>query len=345
MYRQIIQAIYSLLVLLSLLGCQSVKHNDFAAFVQEPRPSVIGADYLVGVPDELVITVMSDRGVEEVAQTVGPDGKLRLKGFGIVDAAGRTCDEITSELNEIAQTTPVITSIAVRIDKFASQKVFAFGQLDLPGEQSYHGANSVLEVVAAAKPNIRADLRNVQLLRPSPDGEFRRRLTVDLDAMVRDGDSVMNVVLAAGDIVYVPPTQLGAVGLTLQQLFGSTSARMPKPIHEKPSYSEISSTLREVEHIHRLDPRISAIFHDLTIEAKKVSAEFRTSREVLADLAANLSEAEESGLVLVPRNYSFGLSTDRSNDRDFVLIPNDIEADFFGTEARNSVSSVRFWAP
>jgi len=223
MSDRLIQLFCGVLLLLSAAGCQPTRHADFAAFVREPRPSVVGRDYRIGVPDELVVTMMCDRGVEEVAQTLGPDGHLRLNGFGVVPAAGRTCAQITEDLNEIAQTTPAITSLAVRVKTFASQKVFVFGQVDSAGSQPYHGTNSVLDVVAAAKPNLRADVKHIQILRPSPDGEFRRKLTVDLDAMVRGGDTTLDVVLAGGDVVFVPPTTLGSIGLTFQQLFGQTT--------------------------------------------------------------------------------------------------------------------------
>ncbi|MEM9418912.1 MAG: polysaccharide biosynthesis/export family protein [Planctomycetota bacterium] len=272
--------------LLWMLGCQPTQHTDFSAFVQEPRPTVMGQDYRLGVPDELVVTIMSERGVEEVTQTLGPDGKLRLKGFGVVQAAGQTTAQITGTLNEIAQTTKGIHSLAVRVQTFASQKVFVFGQVESTGGQAYHGTNSVLEVVAAAKPNLRADVRNVQVLRPSPDGDFRRKMTVDLDAMMRGGDTTLDVVLAEGDIVFVPPTALGSIGLTFQQLFGSTPTSTPQ-LEPTPREVAVMSSVElpepeptVVENLHRTDAQ--------TLE------ELAALREALAELAQQLQATRDT---------------------------------------------------
>lgn len=272
--------------LLWMLGCQPAKHTDFSAFVQEPRPTVLGQDYRVGVPDELVVTIMSERGVEEVTQTLGPDGKLRLKGFGIVQAAGQTTAQITDTLNEIAQTTDGIHSLAVRVQTFASQKIFVFGQVESTGGQAYHGTNSVLEVVAAAKPNLRADVRHVQVLRPSPDGEFRRKMTVDLDAMVRGGDTTLDVVLAEGDIVFVPPTALGSIGLTFQQLFGGVPQSNPQP---EPAPREVG-VMSKVE-LPEPEPTVVENIHSTDAQTLE---ELTALREALAELAQQLQETRDA---------------------------------------------------
>jgi hypothetical protein len=43
-------------------------------------------------------------------------------------------------------------------------------------------------------------------------------MTVDLNKMIREGDTTQNAVLEEGDIIYVPPTGFAAVGLALQQI-------------------------------------------------------------------------------------------------------------------------------
>ncbi len=345
------------------LGCTQTRHTDFAAFVQEPRPAVMGLDYRVGVPDELVVTVMSDRGVEEIAQTLGPDGKLRLKGFGIVDAAGRTCAQITDNLNEIAQTTPGITSLAVRVQTFASQKVFVFGQVEVSGGQPYHGTNRVLETVAAAKPNLRADIKQVQVLRPSPDGEFRRKLTVDLDAMVRGGDTTLDVVLAEGDVVFVPPTALGSVGLAFQQLFGQTPTPTTKsepaplravvvasePTPEQPALPSV------IETIHTTDPRTLAVLVELREALSALAGEIKQQREADAAQfaawqaqrqaereAAQRQETEQ--VIFESRGRAYGLSTQRPPSPDATVYTTADDPRGGAGEGAHR-EGVRFWGP
>ncbi|MEO1237002.1 MAG: hypothetical protein AAFX76_09465, partial [Planctomycetota bacterium] len=137
---------------LAATGCRSAVHTDYAAFVQEPRPTA--------APESQTITVV--------------------------------------------------------------------GQVDHPGPQPHHGpATTVLDVVSRAAPTARADVRRIQVLRLSPDTDHRRRLTVDLDALTRRADNTLDVVLAPGDLVVVPPTPLANVGLTLAQPFAPLTATTP----------------------------------------------------------------------------------------------------------------------
>lgn len=342
---------------LGAMGCQPAQHTDFAAFVQEPRPTVVGQDYHLGVPDEVVVTVMSDRGVEEITQTLGPDGKLRLKGFGIVQAAGRTSAQITDELNNIAQTTEGITSLAVRVETFASQKVFVFGQVEASGSQAYHGTNSVLEVVAAAKPNLRADVRNIQVLRPSPDGEFRRKLTVDLDAMVRVGDTTLDVVLAEGDVVFVPPTALGSIGLTFQQLFGPAPKSTPQPEMMPREVAVMSNVMLPdpgptiVENIHTTDPQTLEELAELREALSALATELKETREAdAARLAAWEAQRQaeidrqETQVNFEPRHRAIGM-TIQGPPPPHATVYTTADVQRGGAGEGASPEGVRFWGP
>ena len=70
-------------------------------------------------------------------------------------------------------------------------------------------------------PNLKAQLADparIQVMRPNKQGELVRRMTIDLNKMVQEGDTRLDAVLEEGDIIFVPPNPLAAVGLGLQQL-------------------------------------------------------------------------------------------------------------------------------
>lgn len=211
------------LILPGLTGCATPApvYRDYAAFVREPRPTVPGQGYRVGVADELVVSLVKAEGTETRRAIVHSDGSIVLAGFGMIAVADQTCEQIADQLTETAADDD-IEALAVRVETFASRKVFAFGQVQRPGSQAWHGANSVLDVLTEARPSHRADLKHVQVLRPSPDGEFRRKLTVDVDAMIQSGDTTLDVVLAEGDVIFVPATALGSWGVALDQVFGDS---------------------------------------------------------------------------------------------------------------------------
>jgi protein involved in polysaccharide export with SLBB domain len=226
------------------LGCQRPMHADYAAFVREPRPTHPGQDYRLGVGD--IVQVTMTRGDDRLTRHVAIDaaGRIHLPGLRPMRAAGRGTQEVAQRLKVEAERLDQNQTYELRVQAFRSQKVFVFGQVDGAGPQVYHGANDVLGAVTEATPTARADLRRVLVLRPSPDGELRRRLTVDLEAVKQRGDTALNVVLAPGDIVYVPPTRLGSLGLAWEQLF--PPSRAPET-SVRPGGNETSGSSAEVQ--------------------------------------------------------------------------------------------------
>ena len=51
-----------------------------------------------------------------------------------------------------------------------------------------------------------------------PDPDDRRDIVVNFDKMVQQGDLRRNVLLQPGDVVYVPPTPLGWLGLRVREV-------------------------------------------------------------------------------------------------------------------------------
>ena len=68
------------------------------------------------------------------------------------------------------------------------------------------------------RPNFIAWGSQVKVIRPSPTPDEVHEITVDVDKMMQSGDLRDNLLLQEGDIVYVPPTPLGAVGLVIQEV-------------------------------------------------------------------------------------------------------------------------------
>jgi hypothetical protein len=76
----------------------------------------------------------------------------------------------------------------------------------------------VLTTLAEAQPTRLADPSRIAVLRPNKDGELIRRMTINLDDMVKRGDTSLDALLEEGDIIWIPPNPLAKVGLALQQL-------------------------------------------------------------------------------------------------------------------------------
>lgn len=206
----------AMIVLLSA-GCQA-KYHDVSAFIVEPRPIVTSTEYRMAPPDVVLITSKRVREINGHQEAIRTDGKLTLPLVGSVYVAGKTPEEIAAELETLAKEYYEDADVSVRVIGYRSKRVYVFGQVGMPGPYPYDGANTVLSTLARATPNQLADPERILVLRPNTDGELIRRMTIDLNKMVREGDIALDAVLEEGDIIYVPPNPLAAIGMAFQQV-------------------------------------------------------------------------------------------------------------------------------
>lgn len=218
-YRVALSSALAFLLLLLLSGCAgNPQYTDYHAFIQEPRAPASNAPYLVGPPDVLEFKSTRVRELTSYRETVSPDGYVNVPLLGRVYVAGRNVQSIQKELEERARFYYQDADVNVRVSRYASKKLFVFGQVTAPGAYFYNGSNTVLDMLAQAKPTDLADPASVLIVRPDENGELRARMTVNLDRMIRTGDTTLNAVLQEGDIVYVPPSGMGKVALAFRQI-------------------------------------------------------------------------------------------------------------------------------
>ena len=203
-------------VLASTAGC--AHYSDYSAFLREPRPEVTSTAYLLAPPDQVIIISKTVREINGHRETIRPDGKITLPLLGSVFVAGRTVEDVSAQLQELSREFYEDADVSARVSAFRSKKVFVFGEVATPGPYTYDGANTVLETLAMAQPSRLADPARIHVLRPHADGDVRKRMTIDLNKMIKEGDTTLDAVLEEGDIIYVPANPLATVGLALQQL-------------------------------------------------------------------------------------------------------------------------------
>ncbi|MFP4144085.1 MAG: polysaccharide biosynthesis/export family protein [Phycisphaeraceae bacterium] len=204
---------------LVLVGCAGQPHyGDLDAFVREPRPIVTATEYRLAPPDVIRFRSREVGEVDGHTEIVRPDGYVTLPLLGSVFVAGRTCEEVADELEGLAQEYYEHATVSVHVARYASKKIYVFGEVAMAGAYPYDGANTVLETLANAQPTRLANPAAIHVLRPGQEGEEPARLTIDLDKMIQRGETDLDVVLEEGDIVFVPPNGLASVGLALNQL-------------------------------------------------------------------------------------------------------------------------------
>lgn len=223
MQRQTIFLQIALLIfLVSVGGCFSSNPRDIEAFVRPETLDVTIDNYILQPPDEIEIHCSKVPEIHLQSQRIRPDGKVTFEALGQIYAAGKTPEELAELMREKILLLYALAGehpIDVRIVTYRSKWYYVLGHVYFPGPKAFTGRDTVLTAIAAARPSNLAWLERVQVVRPSADKNVRPKIfELNYNKMIVHGDASKNVLLQQGDIVYVPPTILAAIGLKIEEL-------------------------------------------------------------------------------------------------------------------------------
>jgi polysaccharide export outer membrane protein len=172
-----------------------------AAEVQQgyPQPPT---EYLIGPEDVLEISVWKEEGLEREV-LVRPDGKLSFPLAGDVRAAGRTPEQVQTEITERIQRyipDPVVT---VTVKTIGGNKIYVIGEVKNPGSYvigRYVDVIQALTLAGGLTPFAREN--SIKVLRR----EGTKEIVVSFEyAEVKKGRRLeQNIFLKGGDVVVVP---------------------------------------------------------------------------------------------------------------------------------------------
>lgn len=172
-----------------------------AAEVQQGHPQP-PTEYLIGPEDVLEISVWKEEGLEREV-LVRPDGKLSFPLAGDVQAAGRTPEQVQTEITERIQRyipDPVVT---VTVKAIGGNKVYVIGEVKNPGSYVIGRYVDVIQALTLAG-GLTAFARenSIKVLRR----EGTREIVVSFEyAEVKKGRKLeQNIFLRGGDVVVVP---------------------------------------------------------------------------------------------------------------------------------------------
>ncbi len=204
-----------------LTGCYKSNPEDIQAWVKPYETNVTAERYVVQPPDELELRCAQVPEVNMQRQRVRPDGKISFEVLGDFEVAGKTPEEISVEVGKRIKelyTLPGEHAVDVRVVMFLSHSYYVLGQVTRPGPRNYTGRDSALGAISEATPNSMAWQKRVQVIRPAAqEGAEPFIFEINYKKMIIDGDTTKDVLLQEGDIIYVPPTVLAAIGMVLEE--------------------------------------------------------------------------------------------------------------------------------
>ena len=163
----------------------------------------VALEYIIGNGDVLKITVYDNPDLTTVAR-VSEEGVIFFPLIGEVKLAelsvSEAAEKITSLLNDGYIVEP---QVSVFIDEFRSRKVVIMGQVEKPGLYALKGQISFLELLSKAGGLTDKSGRNAIIKRgDSPEGS-ERIITVDLQKLLEEGDTSLDIEIKDSDSVYI----------------------------------------------------------------------------------------------------------------------------------------------
>lgn len=191
---EVIQKVSKLLVLVALSAFSTI------SFAQN-LPS--RADYVLGAGDVVKFNVFQNVDLS-VETRIGESGAISYPLIGLVKIAGLTSTQAELLVGRRLKDGNFLQnpSITMVITQFRSQQVSVLGSVNRPGRYPLETTGTKLSEVLAQAGGIAQGGSDSVIINTDKNGQ-RVRVEIDVAAMFLSGDFVNDVILQAGDIIYV----------------------------------------------------------------------------------------------------------------------------------------------
>lgn len=177
------------------------------ALVPRELDKTVLAAYIVQPGDVLLVEpVQLDSALRFPAdQTVLPDGSIDLGRFGRLIVAGRTLEQIESDVTAAVRAIEKEGgALNVRLVNPQSAVYYVLGEVSSPGSYPFVGRETVLDaILVAGGLTDRASPCNIILSRPSAPCGCRTVIPICYNNIVQQGDTTTNYQVMPGDRIYV----------------------------------------------------------------------------------------------------------------------------------------------
>jgi polysaccharide biosynthesis/export protein len=192
------RALVAATIVLALAGASSCSSSPVYNWKAE---NALG--YRVGPGDKIKITYWNHKDLDTEV-TVRPDGAFSMPLINDVIAAGRSADEIATDVSaRVHKLYKDDNPVTVQVVEVHSYKIYVIGEVQRPNEYTPSQPVTVLMGLSIAGGFTRfANPDRIVVVRRDSRGE--RRIPFDYSAVVERGDLQQNLVLQLGDTVIVP---------------------------------------------------------------------------------------------------------------------------------------------
>ncbi len=184
---------------------QTNPHNEKLnqLITQETFAEHAATDYIIGPGDLLDIQVLEAPDLNTEAR-VTAQNSISFPLLGKIDVAGLTSvgaeERVASLLSEKYMHDP---HVVIAIKEYRSQRVAVIGSVNNPGTYELLSKGTLLDALALAGGLAEDASETAFVTRKHRDGT-ESAVEIDLDALLEEGQTQLNVAVHMGDVVFVP---------------------------------------------------------------------------------------------------------------------------------------------
>lgn len=218
----IVLFIFILLLLSSCGGKNEIKSEAFQAFqassksdilntelsqkVVEFRKTFTVADYKVGPEDLLEIDVFRVPELK-TAVRVSATGFIQLPLIGKIDVSGRTVAEVETDISERLKKYITEPAVSIFVKEYRSQPVSVLGSVKNPNIFYVTGQKYLLDMISLAG-GLTQEAGDICIVQRTIESDVNtskiEKIVIDLNELLVNGQSELNIPLVAGDVIHVP---------------------------------------------------------------------------------------------------------------------------------------------
>lgn len=158
-------------------------------------------DPVLGQGDEIEIQVFRQEDLTR-QMTIPPSHVITYPMVGEIAVKGMTARDLQNHIAKGLEPVVKDPHVSVRTVVARNQNFMVLGEVTRPGEFAAPGRTTAFQAVVRAGGFTRDARRQVVLIRPN--GQKAEAYILDLARTLKQGDMRANVVMSAGDILYVP---------------------------------------------------------------------------------------------------------------------------------------------
>jgi polysaccharide export outer membrane protein len=179
--------------------------------------------YIIGCGDQMDVTFMFNKELNQQNVIVRPDGRISLPYIGELRVSGMSASELDSVLALRYAEIIINPDVTVMIKDFAPQTVYVLGEVGDAGGYPYTRGMTLLNLLAQGKgPTVKGRSNGVVVIRRiAPDHIVG--VQIDLGELLGGKRFDLDVPLEPNDIVYVPRSRIATVeqfGESLYNILG-----------------------------------------------------------------------------------------------------------------------------